>query len=1028
MRKLNFTSDSSPPSGTVYFLPTHKAITKNAQSQIHIHLSSKKITYMKKLLLIITLITLSITSQAQTNVDSMNWQLRALFSNLAKPTPPKLFNWDMAVHTVDSSVFIHQNYVDTLTLDNWYNMYAEMRSCAYDTIPIKLADSVLLPCYNYGADTINMMTMFYDFYRFKEEAMTTDLYFNFDTVNNILTDKTVRPGYPYDEGKVFASSPHKNISAKNLLMFRFGLDNLFYDNFNLLDGSIPNRTIRVNFNEGSGWHYLSLGAINFVPIHFDTAGKYTIEMEVVDIVGEEQDVVNIIAHSNSYLRIKKTRQGVLDNPDQQHSMFGMNINQYEPCNNVGDRAKTLIYVEGIDIGDFKNELRNADDIYWGQIREPGISDLRNYGYRIFVISWQNSRKDMRDNAKNLNDFIEYLKCGNLIGDKASDEEFVIMAESMGGIIANYALMQFEQGQYNSICKPRKMHNTRLLITLDAPFAGAHIPMGLQKMAEFLSYNFSGASGIPYLPQAAKLYLKNQNLFHDGDAAKQLLISHIQTQSPLGPFTYTPHNKRNSFIADQNALGKHPKYCKLICASNGNMLANGQNRLWDGLDRVDGDDMLATEYSVYGTILKQKIPLAGVDLAIHTDPNGTGEIARLTFGTWTVKFKLKWFGLKVTKGYNSVCNKIWDADMLPISNRAGGNLDYNEEVNDIFLANKTYNQNGNWSTMGTTKWGMDIAARSDGFHWNFVPVTSAFDYGINVSPFDNMNINTVFNLLPFDVFYGVPGNTQNNPPSTDPNIFRFTNIHIRNNDHLDVRNDSLRDNVNFPLPNNWISYNPCPFIPVVGGGTRPHIVRMLNREMGDDEIYLENRYQKWDANLSINNRIHVNVKSNYYKYPNFPAHPNCLPSIYSREKPYIIDNQALESFWTNNPNSVNYQPPLSGPYTNSIYTITPCCNNFLKEANPKGNNDNKQKKEIVIYPNPTTQDFTIRFIPNSVGVANIKVLDLLGKVVFEQTEQVSEKNNPVSVYVQLPNALPLGQYILRTTLNEQLFSNKLILQQ
>ncbi|MBK8686707.1 MAG: hypothetical protein IPN26_17930 [Bacteroidetes bacterium] len=137
-------------------------------------------------------------------------------------------------------------------------------------------------------------------------------------------------------------------------------------------------------------------------------------------------------------------------------------------------------------------------------------------------------------------------------------------------------MQFEQGQYNSICKPRKMHNTRLLITLDAPFAGAHIPMGLQKMAEFLSYNFSGASGIPYLPQAAKLYLKNQNLFHDGDAAKQLLISHIQTQSPLGPFTYTPHNKRNSFIADQNALGKHPKYCKLICASNGNMLANGQN--------------------------------------------------------------------------------------------------------------------------------------------------------------------------------------------------------------------------------------------------------------------------------------------------------------------------------------------------------------------------------------------------------------------------------------------------------------------
>jgi|688.fasta_scaffold53870_3 hypothetical protein len=968
-------------------------------------------------------VVLSKVSSAQTNVDSLNWQLRTLFGNLAKPTPPKLFNWDMAVHTVDSSVFVPLNFTDTLNLDNWYNMYTEMRNSAYDTIPFASADDVVLPCYDYGADTINMMTMFFDFYRFKPDAMTTDTYFNFDTINDILTDKTIRPGFPYDEGKVFASSPHKNISAKNLLMFRFGTDKLFYDMFNKLDGTVPNRTIRVNFNEGSGWHYLSLGADNYIPIHFDTAGKYTIEMEVVDVIGEQLDSSIIIAHSNSYLRIKKTRQGVVDFPDQTLSLYGLNINVYEPCNNVGDRAKTLIYVEGIDIGDFKDELRDADDIYWGQILQPGISDLRNYGYRIFVVSWQNSRIDMRDNAKNLNNFIEYLKCGNIIGD-GNDEEFVIMAESMGGIIANYALMQFENGQYNSVCKPRTMHNTRLLITLDAPFAGAHIPMGLQKMAEYISTHFTGGLSVPFLPLAAKLIFRNQNLFNDGFAAKQLLINHIETESVLGPKTYYPHNKRNSFIVDQNALGKHPKYCKLICASNGNMLANGQNRLWDGLDRVDGDDMLDTRYRVYGTILKQKINLAGVHLEVNTDPNGIGQIGKLTFGTWSVKVKLKWFGLKITTGYNSTCNKIWDADMLPLSNRAGGNLDYNEYVNDIFLATKDYNLNGNWSTMGTNKWGMDITARTDGFHWNFVPVTSAFDYGINVSFFDAMNINSVFSLLPFDVFYGVPGNTLNSPPTILPQFFG-NNIQIRNHDHLTVRNDSLRDNVNFPLPNNWISYNPCPFLPVIGGGTRPHIVRMLNREMGDDHIFLENRYQKWDATLSINSRINVNVKSDYYKYPNFPAHPNCLPSIYSREKPYIIDNQALESFWTNTLN-VNYQPPFSGPFDpNNTYSLTPCCTNFLKEANQE--NSTVNNNEIVVYPNPTSKDFTIKFIPHGVGILKVKVIDLLGKVVFEKSENVTEKNHPYTLHIQLPNTLPLGQYILRVTLNEQNFSNKLIIQ-
>ncbi len=176
----------------------------------------------------------------------------------------------------------------------------------------------------------------------------------------------------------------------------------------------------------------------------------------------------------------------------------------------------------------------------------------------------------------------------------------------------------------------------------------------------------------------------------------------------------------------------------------------------------------------------------------------------------------------------------------------------------------------------------------------------------------------------------------------------------------------------------------------------------------------------------NSRINVNVKSDYYKYPNFPAHPNCLPSIYSREKPYIIDNQALESFWTNTLN-VNYQPPFSGPFDPSnTYSLTPCCTNFLKDANQENSTVNND--EIVVYPNPTSKDFTIKFTPHSVGILKVKVIDLLGKVVFEKSENVNEKNISYKLLIQLPNTLPLGQYILLTTLNEQIFSNKLKLQQ
>ena len=213
-------------------------------------------------------------SYAQTSVDSINWQLRALFTNLAKPVPPRLFNWDMAVHTVDSSLFIPINYTDTISIDNWYEMYTEMRNSAYDTIPMITADSVINHCYQVGPDTINIASMFYDYYRFKPDAMTTNIYFDFDTVNNILTDKIIRPGFPYDIFKVFSASPITNTAKRNQVIFRFAPDNTFYDNFNPLDANAGNSgtILRVNFNEGTGWHNVTLGQECLIPIYFTNAG------------------------------------------------------------------------------------------------------------------------------------------------------------------------------------------------------------------------------------------------------------------------------------------------------------------------------------------------------------------------------------------------------------------------------------------------------------------------------------------------------------------------------------------------------------------------------------------------------------------------------------------------------------------------------------------------------------------------------------------------------------------------------------
>ena len=108
-------------------------------------------------IVVIVLLCFGLKTKAQTNLDSLNMQLRALFTNLAKPIPPKLFNYDMAGHSLDSNYFVNINTADTVDIDVWQAAYTEMRNSAYDTIPLRTADLIIEPCYQFQPDTINMV-------------------------------------------------------------------------------------------------------------------------------------------------------------------------------------------------------------------------------------------------------------------------------------------------------------------------------------------------------------------------------------------------------------------------------------------------------------------------------------------------------------------------------------------------------------------------------------------------------------------------------------------------------------------------------------------------------------------------------------------------------------------------------------------------------------------------------------------------------------------------------------------------------
>ncbi|MFK7971456.1 MAG: hypothetical protein AB8F95_13890 [Bacteroidia bacterium] len=975
---------------------------------------------MRKIFILTLLIVAFSCKVSATNIDSINLQLRSLFGNLAKPAPAKLFNWDMAVHMVDSSLFVPANTVDTLNIDRWSQMYTEMRNSAYDTTAWQPFDDVLNSSLQYRGDTINILTMFWDYYRFKPNALNTNTYFNFDTINNILTDKFPRPGYPYDEYTVFAASPNRYKTRFQSTTFRIGTDNLFFDNFHPLIASNPqNYTMKANFHDGSGWHNVTLGIDNYFHVIFPSAGEYPIE-----IVVESKRRRGIIAKSVSRITAPKLRAGVNDIPDSQLSLFGMELNVYEPCSSQSPQhEKTLIYVEGLDVMDFIPSMnRDADEIYLSQVRDPGIADLRNFGYRIIVVDWQNSRIDMHDNADNLIQLLDHLKCGGIIGD-GTIEQFVIMAESMGGIVANLALLKMESGNHQSPCQQDKEHNVRLLVTNDSPFSGAHIPMSIQKMARFIQNNATLATGVinPLLPILVKQQFRANNILLDGTAAKQLLMNHVSNVSFLGVPNYYQHSKRGDFLQDVQALGTHPRHCKIVAMSDGNMLGLGQTRYWDGDDRQAGDALLHARTTLHGTILGRRFNLIQGNIELNTDPNGIGDLGNLNAGTWWVKIRLKWFGLRFYTGFNSALLRDWDGNMRPVSTAAGGMLEYNNIIRTGLVNNfnLAYQGSGVWRNNSPNKWGWDTRVRTDGFHWNFIPVSSAFDFGFGLSiPFDNMSISSFMTpgRIPFDVIYGVPGNTVSFSNQTNPAFFGV-HPYIRNRHHVDVINDVLTDNALAPNAQRIYTY-PCP----PGSPLPSRFVQMLNKEMGDEEIYLTNRTLPCHSSFSFTEAVIVNQNNPFYNYPSGWSTVDALPSVYSKEEPFIISGNGMAEFNTTTGN-VQYSPPFSGPYYSPIFTFQPCCENFYKKAKTPVLAE-LDPNEITIFPNPTDEHFVMNFFPEKKGDLVYKILDMQGRLILKGDHRVENGGSAFYLPVKLPDGIPAGQYVIVAQFNNKHFANKL----
>jgi hypothetical protein len=164
-----------------------------------------------------------------------------------------------------------------------------------------------------------------------------------------------------------------------------------------------------------------------------------------------------------------------------------------------------------------------------------INKLRERGYDIVFVDYQNGAGDMVANGNALIKIIQYV---NKV--KTGSEENIVMGASMGGLLARYALSKMEKNGCN--------HCTKLYVTFDSPHQGAHVPIGLQYMMEF-SANYTGDASAKALYKIAL----------GSEGAQQML------QKNIFPGAEVLRQSWNTILID---LG-HPLKCRKVAIANGN---------------------------------------------------------------------------------------------------------------------------------------------------------------------------------------------------------------------------------------------------------------------------------------------------------------------------------------------------------------------------------------------------------------------------------------------------------------------------
>lgn len=310
--------------------------------------------------------------------------------------------------------------------------------------------------------------------------------------------------------------------------------------------------------------------------------------------------------------------------------------------------KPLIIAEGFDPGFYSNpeDIRGVNTFEGFENSIFKSNELNNLlfntdEYDIIYIDWQNGTEDLRLNALLLKTVIQCINSKKVPNGLNGIEKNVVLGQSMGGVIARYALKKMEDEGLN--------HDVRLYISHDSPHQGSNVPLGFQAMAIHAQNTYFK---VPLVGSIKFIDGSNASLLflNYTPAAKQLLSNRIDMNYILDNTIF------QQWQTELSNLG-YPQSCRNIAISNGSecgsaypILPGGNLFLFDGYYKPTflGELLAMAVSPITGVLIDFKVGLLSLipgssKVNIHFEANSmvAGGGNNLYSGKIVYKKKILW---------------------------------------------------------------------------------------------------------------------------------------------------------------------------------------------------------------------------------------------------------------------------------------------------------------------------------------------------------------------------------------------------